>query len=201
MRKMVNIYKIICSVMYIMNLHSVLTNGYNQNKKDINGYVLDRKLSDHNNRIYYNPTDKKLLHNVVGSHTLHDWVDNAKIAVGYGFKESNRYKTSHKKLRQAKQKYNINDATVVGHSQGAYTAGMISGKNDKVVTLNKAATIGQKVRNNETAYRTNDLVSLLNANSKHTVNLQPDNKQTGIKIVDAYNNHLVDAIKNKNIFI
>jgi hypothetical protein len=89
----------------------------------------------------------------------------------------------------------------VGHSQGAYTAGMISGKNDKVITLNKAATIGQKVRNNETHYRTNDLVSLLNANSKHTVNLQPDNKQTGIKTVDAYNNHLVDAIKNKNIFI
>lgn len=184
-----------------MNLHSVLTNGYNQNKKDINGYVLDRKLSDHNNRIYYNPTDKKLLHNVVGSHTLHDWVDNAKLAIGYGFKESNRYKTSHKKLRQAKEKYNVDNAIIVGHSQGGFTAGMISGKNDKVVTLNKAATIGQKVRNNETHYRTKDMVSLLNARSKHTVNLQPNNIQTGINPIDTYNNHLVSAIKNKKIII
>jgi hypothetical protein len=186
----------------------ILKAGYSKDKKNKNsrkleneGYIIDKKLSDHNNKIYYNPNNKKLVHNVVGSHTLHDWVDNAKIAVGYGFKESNRYKTSHKKLRQAKEKYNIDNATVVGHSQGGYTAGMISGKNDKVITLNKAATIGQKVRNNETHYRTNDLVSTLNANSKHTVNLKPDVKQTGIKAVDAYNNHLVDAIKNKNIFI
>lgn len=184
-----------------MDLYSVLKNGYSQNKKDLNGYVLDRKLSDHNNRIYYNPSNKKLVHNVVGSHTLHDWVDNAKIAIGHGFKESNRYKTSHKKLRQAKDKYGVNNATVLGHSQGGYTAGMISGKNDKVITLNKAATIGQKVKNNETHYRTNDMVSLLNANSKHTVNLKPNVKQTGIMPLDAYNNHLVDAIKNKKIVI
>jgi len=191
------------------SFHDILKAGYSHNKKgnkynrklENEGYVIDKKLSDHNNQIYYNPKNNKLVHNVVGSHTLHDWVDNAKLAVGYGFKESNRYKTSHKKLRQAKEKYGINDATVVGHSQGGFTAGMISGKNDKVITLNKAATIGQKVRNNETAYRTNDLVSVLNANSKHTVNLQPDNKQTGFKTIDTYNNHLVDSIKNKNIFI
>ena len=185
-----------------MNLHSVLKEGYkSKNKDNLNGYILDRKLSDHNNKIYYNPTDKKLLHNVVGSHNLSDWVDNAKLAVGYGFKESKRYKDSHKKLRQAKEKYNVDNATVVGHSQGGFTAGMISGKNDKVVTLNKAATIGQKVRNNERHFRTNDLVSVLNTHSKHTTNLQPVNTQTGIIPLDIYKNHNVDAIKNKKIFI
>ena len=191
------------------SFHDILKSGYSfkdkknkyNRKLEGDGYIMDKKLSDHNNQIYYNPNNKKLVHNVVGSHTLHDWVDNAKIAVGFGFKESNRYKTSHKKLRQAKEKYGINDATVVGHSQGAYTAGMISGKNDKVVTLNKAATIGQKVRNNEQHFRTDDLVSVLNVGSKHTTNLQPDNRQTGILPLDIYNNHNVSAIKSKNIFI
>ena len=184
-----------------MDLYSTLKNGYGKNKKDLNGYILDRNLSDHNNQIYYNPTNKRLVHNINGSNSLHDWVDNAKIAMGYGFKESNRYKTSHKKLRQAKEKYGVGTATVLGHSQGGYTAGMISGKNDKVLTLNKAATIGQKVRNNERHFRTKDMVSLLNSNSKHTINLKPDNKQSILKPVNAYNNHLVDAIKNKKILL
>ena len=144
---------------------------------------------------------KRIIHNIAGSYTIQDWIDNAKLAVGYGFKESNRYKTSHKKLRQAKQQYGINDAIVTGHSQAGFTAGMISGKNDKVYTLNKAATIGQKVRNNENHFRTNDLVSVLNTGSKHTTNLQPDHKQTGILPLDIYNNHNVYSIKNKKIFI
>lgn len=184
-----------------MNLHSVLKEGYKSKTKDnLNGYVLDRKLSDHNNKIYYDQTNKKLLHNVVGSHNLSDWVDNAKLAIGFGFKESKRYKDSHKKLRQAKEKYGINNATVVGHSQGGFTAGMISGKNDKVISLNKAATLGQKVRNNERAYRTDDIVSVLNARSKHMTNL-PSVSKTGILPLDLYNNHNVDAIKKDKIFI
>ena len=77
---------------------------------------------------------------------------------------------------------------------------MISGKNDKVVTFNKAATLGQKVRNNERHYRTDDIVSLLNANSKHTTNIRP-NKQTGIIPLDLYKNHVVESIKSKKIII
>ena len=42
------------------------------------------------------------------------------MGLGYGFKESNRYKDSHKALRDAKSKYHVNNATVVGHSQGGY---------------------------------------------------------------------------------
>ena len=42
----------------------------------------------------------------------------------------------------------------------------MSSKNDKVYTLDKGATIGQKTRTNESAYRSSgDLVSGMNANS------------------------------------
>jgi len=183
-----------------MNLHSVLNEGYKtKNKNNLNGYILDKKLSDHNNKIYYNPNEKKLLHNVVGSHNLGDWVNNAKLALGYGFKESKRYKDSHKKLRDAKQKYNVNDATIVGHSQGGFTASNIASKNDKVITFNKAS-VGQTIKKNERAYRSDDIVSVLNANSKNMNHVKPISK-TGIMPLDLYKNHSVDVIKNHKIII
>ena len=40
-----------------------------------------------------------------------------------------------------------------GHSLGGTIAGYIGGKGDTVKTLDKGATIGQKVRSNEKAYR------------------------------------------------
>jgi hypothetical protein len=81
-------------------------------------------------------------------------------------------------------------------------AGYIASKDDRILTLDKGATIGQKVRNNETHYRTSgDIVSLLNANSKHTKTLKNENIQTGILPIDTYNAHNVDNIKGTPIFI
>jgi hypothetical protein len=68
--------------------------------------------------------------------------------------------------------------------------------------LNKGATIGQKTRSNEDAYRTSgDLVSLLNANSTRMKTLKNPHIRTSNFIVDAFNSHNVDNIKNKNILI
>ena len=73
-------------------------------------------------------------------------VKNLKLATGIGYKESDRYKQSQKALRKAKQKYGINNATLTAHSQGGLTANYISSKKDKVITLDKATTIGGKSR-------------------------------------------------------
>ena len=187
------------------SFHDIIHAGYSkgsEHKLKDEGFIMDQQLSDSNNKIYYNKDKKQLIHNVLGSHTTKDWfVHNPLIGVGIGFKNTNRYKDSHKKLREAKAKYNAPNATVIGHSQGGYTAGMISSKGDKVYTLNKAATIGQKVRGNETHYRTQDLVSLMNANSKHTVNLRSDARQTISAPLNIVNNHIVSAIQNKPIFV
>ena len=78
----------------------------------------------------------------------------------------------------------------------------IASKNDKVYTLDKGATIGQKTRRNETAYRTEgDYVSLLNANSKRMKTLKNPYIQTGITLIDGYNAHDTKNIKDANIFI
>lgn len=78
----------------------------------------------------------------------------------------------------------------------------IAGKNDKVYTLDKGATIGQKTRSNENAYRTSgDIVSALNANSTRMNTLNNYNKSTGFIPMDILKAHNVENIKNEEIFV
>jgi hypothetical protein len=100
-------------------------------------------------------------------------------------KSTNRYKEADKVLKKAKRKYHRKETVVSCHSMGTTIGGYIASKEDRVITLDKAATIGQKVRNNETHYRTSgDIVSLLNVNSKHTKTLKNENIKTGILPID-----------------
>lgn len=179
------------------DLHDVLQSGYEfakKGKKGISkklidqGYVLDHELSNHNHQAYYNAKDNKLLFNVNGTHNASDWMTNAALMVGRG-KNTRRYKESHRALRKAKEKYGVDEATVTGHSQGGYTAGHIASKNDHVITLDKAATFFQPIRKNEKAYRTeNDVVSILNKNSKHMKTLKnPNGPQNVIDSHDVKN--------------
>jgi len=185
-----------------MDLHTVLKNGYKKNKqKNLNGYVLDEQLSNHNNQIYYNPNNKKLVHNINGTNSLYDWGVNAYLAVGK-LKDTNRYKESHKKLRQAKEKYGVNNAIVTGHSQGGYTANYISSKGDKVLTLDKATIIGGKSQKDSKNYRTKgDIVSILDIGRKNNINLENPNKSSGNSLLDTLKSHDIDNIKNQNINI
>jgi hypothetical protein len=70
-------------------LYDTLRIGYlpseNQQGKEMQkyGYVIDKKLSNDNQQVYYNPTTGKLLYNVTGSQSLNDWVNvDAKLALG-----------------------------------------------------------------------------------------------------------------------
>jgi hypothetical protein len=168
------------------------------------GYDRDDELSNDNQHAYYNPEKKKLIYSVTGTHRLKDWTTNAYLAVGK-LKETNRYKSADEGLKKAKLKYGVNEASIYGHSLGGSISGYIGGKSDKVYTLDKGATIGQKVRSNEKAFRTAfDPVSLLNANSKHMTTLPNENKKiaTGLLPADAVVNglkaHDVDSIKNQS---
>ena len=153
-----------------VSLHTVLKNGYaNDKQKNLDGYMLDKDLSNDTHQTYYNPKEKKLLYNVRGTRptNLGDWLTNAKLFFGKGFKESDRYKEAHKGLRDAKAKYKTDAATVVGHSQSGQTAQYIAGGGDKVITYNKAATFGSSLKGG-THYRTQgDIVSSLDIGKTH----------------------------------
>ena len=58
-------------------LFDVLSNGYKDKKKkskQLEDYVMDESLINHNHQKYFNPKDKKLLFNVTGTNNAADWL-------------------------------------------------------------------------------------------------------------------------------
>lgn len=208
-----------------LNLHTVLKNSYTDPKlakKSMreSGYYLDKKLSNGNQQTYYNPTEKKLLLSVAGTHNLSDWGTDAYLAMGK-LKDTNRYKEADETLKKAKLKYAPTSTTVAGHSLGGAIASNIASKagGDKAVTLDAGYTIGQKTRSNTSAFRTSgDAVSALGANAKRMTTINrpiADAHKYAIAggsrfgllgagigaIADAFTAHDVDNIKNKKIYV
>jgi hypothetical protein len=138
-----------------------------------------------------------MIFSVTGTNKPSDWGTNAYLALGK-LKETNRYKESHKALREAKDYYKPKDVSIAGHSLGGTIGSYISSPDtDKVYTLDKGITIGQNYRPNEHAYRTkHDIVSVLGINHKNMNTLE--NKNLFKNIIT---NHNIDNIKNEKIFI
>ena len=99
-------------------LFDVIKNSYAKNKaKSMKGFNLDESLSNHNQQVYYNPNNKKLLYSVAGTHNLADVGTDIYLGAGH-LKDTKRYKEAEKTLKQAKQKYNASKALIAGHSLG-----------------------------------------------------------------------------------
>lgn len=135
------------------------------------GYEKDKELSNGNQQIFVKHKKNgkvKLLNTVAGTHNASDWMTDLYLGAGH-LKDTNRYKEAKSTLEKAKKKYHPDDVTITGHSLGGSIASYIGGRKDKVLTLDKGATLFQHTRKNEKAYRSSgDLVSALNANAKHT---------------------------------
>jgi hypothetical protein len=200
-----------------INLSKVIKVGYkSQNKQQKNmkkyGYKLDKDLSNDNQQVYYNKNQNKLLYNVSGTHNLKDVGTDVYLALGK-LKNTNRYKEADETLKKAKAKYNINKATITGHSLGASIAQGISKPEDQEYSLNAGYTIGQKTKaNNQHNYRTQgDVVSLLGTGSK---NLKTIGKKDNTSVLSSFaqgglygvvNNllksHKPETIKKEKIFV
>ena len=91
---------------------------------------------------------------------------------------------------------------MTAHSQGGLTANYISSKGDKVITLDKATTLGGKSREGSKDYRTNkDIVSLLASTRHNTINLKNPNQTTGNIVYDTLQAHDIKNIQNHKIFV
>jgi hypothetical protein len=186
-----------------LSLYDTLHYSYQPLKEQKNfykdkGYYLDKKLSNDNQQVLYNPTSKKLLYNIAGTHNLKDWGTDAYLLFGK-IKDTNRYKEAEETLKQAKQKYGLNNATITGHSLGATLGNYIAKPQDKSFLLDEGATFGQKIRNNDNFkhYRTQgDLVSVLTDGQSNQTTLRNKNW-----LKDPLTAHHVENIKNEKIFI
>ena len=78
-----------------VKLYDAIKSSYG-NKKSKNkilaeGYIKDKKLSSGNQKVFYNPGDKKLLVNIAGTHNLKDVATDVNLAFG-NLKNTSRYK-------------------------------------------------------------------------------------------------------------
>ena len=185
-----------------ISLYDTLNSSYGDKKASSNlekqGYIKDKKRSNHNQQVYYNPQKKDLMVNVAGSHNAYDFlVNDVALAFG-GLKSTDRYKQADKTLKEAKKFYQPNTTIVSGHSLGASVGKNITSKSDKFIGLDAGYTIGQKTRSNNgnhQNYRTEgDVVSILGANAKNMKTLKAPKK--GIldyalgPLYTAYNRHV-----------
>ena len=162
-----------------VSLYTPIKVGYKGKKSQIDemkkyGYYRDNALSNDNEQVYWNPTKKKILYNITGTHNLSDWGTDYYLATGH-LKETNRYKEADTTLAKAKQKYGVKKAKIVGHSLGGGIANGIAKGKDKVLTLDAGYTIGEKARDNVRNYRTKgDVVSTFSP-SQNTTTLNNPN--------------------------
>lgn len=167
-----------------MKLHDIFKDAKTQ-KTQIGDYLIDQELSNHNQQVYVNPKNQKVLINVTGTHNLSDIGTDMYHAFGH-VKETKRYKEADQILKKTKLKYNT-DPDITGHSLGGTIAGYI-GTPEKTTTYNKGVTIGQKNRE-KYAYRIDgDLVSAANTKGIQTLS----NKNI---IKDPWNAHGIDHIQ------
>ena len=153
----------------MVNLYDVLKSSFGNKKNETklinDGYIYDDKLSNGNNKVYYNPNQKKLIHTVKGTNpfSFDDIKTDVALAFG-GLKNTDRYKDSKRILNQSKEKYKGYQTNVAGHSLGCSISSNIASKNDKVFALDEGKTFFQPTRSyagNHQHFRSKqDVVSL-----------------------------------------
>ena len=138
---------------------------------NIDGFMLDKDLTDDTSAVYYNPVLNQVVHSVRGTNgTLKDWANNAVyLASPDAYQKLPRYLDAARVQKEINQKYKDAKRTMVTHSQSGII-GRYQAKLDpslEVISLNPAS--GWKDSDvtspNEFVVKsTKDLVSLLHKN-------------------------------------
>lgn len=192
-----------------LNFHDVLLNSYENNPSALenHGFKYDTDLSNHNQQIYFNPTQNRLLYSVAGTHNAADVGTDIYMGLG-NLKNTQRYKEANDTLAKAKDKYNPKKTLVVGSSLGGSIASKIGKREDDIFTYNKFSHIGERLIPNEKAYRASgDLVSIFNPKS-NTKTISAATKilpiylptYSGV-IRNTTEQHKLKNLKNQNIYI
>ena len=114
----------------------------NDTKPQINGFILDRELSNKWGKVFYNNALKKAVVAHRGTRNAKDWRNNALIGIG-AYKLSDRFKTGQLLQSQAEAKYKGYKIYTLGHSQAGQLVNLL-GKNTVGISVNPAYTTALK---------------------------------------------------------
>jgi hypothetical protein len=149
-----------------VDLRDVVYNSYNP-QDSLGGYVRDKDLSGKRQQVYTDVANKQLLYSVAGTRSGTDIFNDLRLASG-GLKDTNRYKSADKTLKEAQSKYDGYNTTIVGSSLGGAIASRLGGANDSRITYNEGNVFGRS-RDNTTKIRYGgDVVSSLGSRESYS---------------------------------
>jgi len=120
--------------------------------ENIDGYALDKDLSNDYAKTYYNPEKRHAVVVHRGTQGAADWLNN--IAYVMGKYHLTRRNWTGKKIQEAaEKKYGAKNVSTLGHSQGSVLARR-HGKNSKEIITVNPAYLGEKQAENEYRIRT-----------------------------------------------
>ena len=124
----------------------------------INGWVLDKTLSNENAKVYYRPDSKEAVITHRGTQGVTDWGNNVAYAFGvYGM--TDRFKQGKEVQDKTNAKYGSANVSTLGHSQGSILARSLGEKTKEIINLNPAYS-GEIPKKNEYNIRSSaDVVS------------------------------------------
>lgn len=132
---------------------------------EIEGYTLDKDLSDDRVKVYKNNTSNEVIVAHRGSKGFRDWLDNARYAYSGDIRTSGTYQEAKKKQQKAIDKYGADNIISVGHSRAGKFVEEFNKETPvkEVLTYNKAVhpnEVFQSNPENQTDVRTStDLIS------------------------------------------
>ena len=152
------------------------TKNESENELDQYGYVLDKKLSNISDRVYFNPYDNKLLITYRGTTNLINDIP-ADLSILTGTYNAKRFTDAQNQYENVKNKYyKTPDITLTGHSLGGTIASRVGETDNKshVITFNKGSgslydSFRHKPENEDNYRQTGDVISLLSIGNSKTL--------------------------------
>jgi hypothetical protein len=101
------------------------------------GYRYDPELSTKENKVFYNPTNKRVVFTVAGTNpaSFRDIATDAYLAFlgRTGLKQTSRYKEAENVMKNVREKYPKSKKTLIAHSLGSAIVGTLAEKNEDVI--------------------------------------------------------------------
>ena len=149
----------------VSHLKGLLNASY-EPKDEVDGFILDKKLSSKTSKVYFDPKTNQSVVAHRGTSGFTDWINNAVFAYGgkKAYEMTPRYRQAKEVQQKAQDKYGKDNITTIGHSQGGLQAELLGGNSKEVITLNKATRpFSNKKNENQFDIRAeSDVVSGLN---------------------------------------
>lgn len=118
------------------DLQKLLKQSYNQDLGNVGDYMVDDELSNPTTQVYRNKNTDKVYVVHRGTKGTSDWLNNLVYGLSPSmYKMTSRYKNAEATQNKAMDKYKGYDIDVLGHSQGAKLAEMVSKDNNNVKNI------------------------------------------------------------------